>query len=573
MPELRLALSERAITRFSTPETAPGTFPMKTPAFRALVRLATLAAVVTSAGILLWRVFDAEKPVPLPAAKHDPTLEAAVAKVNAAFRSSWDQAGLAPAPEADALTLARRLSLALTGAPPSLEEIRRLEALPAGEDPVAAWLAHLFSDRRTADYLAERFARAFVGVETGPFLVYRRRRLVTWLGDQIAANRPYDTIVRDLVAAEGLWTTRPETNFVTVSVVQGGSKEGPDEVKLAARTSRAFLGISLDCVQCHDDMFGDRWKQADFHQLAAFFAQADMTLTGVRENRKKEYETRYLGEDEAVRVEAGVPYSPEWLPESGHRREQLARWLTHPENAAFARAAVNRTWAMLFGRPLADPVDDIPLEGPFPPGLEILAREFVAGGFDFRRLVRIIASSDPFLRSSRSEDPDKPVTTDQEAAWAAFPLTPLRPEQVAGAVIQSSTLHALDSSTHILQKLRRFGEMQEFVKRYGDPGEEEFAGGAGTIPQRLLLMNGKLVRERLEPNPVMNASTRIAKYSPSDKAAVEAAFLAALTRYPGPDELDHFTGSLSGRKGDARNRALTDLSWSLVNATEFSWNR
>jgi hypothetical protein len=111
------------------------------------------------------------------------------------------------------------------------------------------------------------------------------------------------------------------------------------------------------------------------------------------------------------------------------------------------------------------------------------------------------------------------------------------------------------------------------VKRYGDPGEEEFAGESGTIPQRLLLMNGKLVRERTEPNPIMNASTRLAKYSPSDEAAVRAAFLASLTRHPEPAELGHFAGLLSGSKGNHRDRALTDLCWTLINTTEFSWNR
>ena len=540
---------------------------------RAFLRLSVLGAVVIVSGMLLWRHFDSGKPAPLPAAKPDPALASAVAKVNAAFLASWTKAALEPTPEADALTLARRLSLALTGAPPSLEEIRRLESLPDGADPVAAWLDHLFADRRSADYLAERFARAFVGVETGPFLVYRRRRLVNWLGDQIETNRPYGAVVRDLVSAEGLWTTKPETNFLTVTLEEGNGKKGPDEMKLAGRTARAFLGLSLGCMQCHDDFFGDRWKQADFHQLASFFAQAELNLTGIHDDPNKAYETRYLGEKASVKVAAVVPYGSDFFGKDGSRREQLARWITHPDNTPFARAAVNRTWAILFGKPLVDPVDNLPIDGPFPAGLEALAREFTASGHDLQRLIRLIAMSEPFRRESRSSDPDKPATMEQETAWAAFPLTPLRPEQVAGSVIQSTTLKALDSNTHFLQKLRRFGETQDFVKRYGDPGEEEFAGESGTIPQRLLLMNGKLVRERTEPNPVMNSSTRIAKYSPSDETAVKAAFLASLTRYPAHAELAHFVSGLAGTKGEDRDRAFTDLCWTLINTTEFSWNR
>ena len=538
---------------------------------RTLPRLFALITIMIGLGIVLLRYLEKPTITPLTASTVGAELADEITAVNAAFALARTTAGVAPVAGADALTLARRLSLALTGAPPSLEEIRRLEALPAGADPVQAWLNHLFADRRYADYLAERFGRAFVGVETGPFLVYRRRRLITWLGDQLAANRPYDELVRQLIAAEGLWTGHPETNFITVSVMQGGG--GPDETKLAARTSRAFLGVSLDCMQCHDDKFGDRWKQQDFHQLAAFFAQAETTITGVRDKSAIEYETRYLGEKDLTRVTPRVPYLPELSPDHGSRREQLARWVTHPENAAFARVTVNRIWAILFGRPLSEPVDDIPLDGPFPAGLEELAKGFVASGYDVQRLIRVIAGSDPFRRESCSADEAAPVTTEQEATWAAFPVTPLRPEQVAGSIIQAGTLQALDSSTHILQKLRRFGETRDFVKRYGDRGEDEFAEESGTIPQRLLLMNGKLVHERTEPNPVMNSSTRLANHAPSDAATVDAAFLSVLSRYPNEKERSHFATLLDGQKKKERERALADLYWSLINSTEFSWNR
>jgi hypothetical protein len=538
---------------------------------RTLPRLFALIAIMVGLGIGLLRYLEKPTFTPLTASSVPAELADEIAAVNSAFALAQTTAGVASVPEADALTLARRLSLALTGAPPSLEEIRRIEALPAGADPVQAWLDYLFADRRFADYLAERFGRAFVGVETGPFLVYRRRRLVTWLGDQLAANRPYDELVRQLIAAEGLWTSHPETNFITVSVMQGGG--GPDETRLAARTSRAFLGVSLDCMQCHDDKFGDRWKQQDFHQLAAFFAQADTSITGVRDKSAIEYETRYLGEKDLTRVTPRVPYSPGLSPDGGSRREQLARWVTHPENTAFARVTANRTWALLFGRPLSEPVDDIPLDGPFPAGLEELAKGFIESGYDVQRLIRVIAGSDPFRRESRSGDEAAPVTAEQEATWTAFPVTPLRPEQVAGSIIQAGTLQALDGSTHILQKLRRFGETRDFVKRYGDRGEDEFAEESGTIPQRLLLMNGKLVHERTKPNPVMNSSTRLANLAPSAAAALDAAFLAVLSRYPNEKERSHFAPLLAGLKKKERERALADLYWSLINSTEFSWNR
>ena len=202
-----------------------------------------------------------------------------VAEINAVFERRWAEKGARPAPPASELAVLRRLSLALTGSIPSLEEIRQFEARPA-EGRLESWLDELLRDRRTADYLAERFARALVGTEDGPFVKFRRRRFTTWLSDAILENRPYDTVVRDLVADQGLWTDHPATNFVSVTISE--ETELPDPERLAARVSRAFLGVRLDCAQCHDHPF-QPWKQADFRGLAAFFGSVHSNLRGVRD--------------------------------------------------------------------------------------------------------------------------------------------------------------------------------------------------------------------------------------------------------------------------------------------------
>ena len=168
---------------------------MKALFTRILPRLFCLVVVMTGAVVLLLRYFEKPQVEALAPSRASEQIATDLATVNASFEKTRLTAGVSPTPEADPYTLVRRLSLSLTGAPPSLEEIRRLEGLPKGADPVQAWLDHLFSDRRYADQMAERFARVFVGVETGPFLVYRRRRLVTWLGDQLAMNRRYDHLV------------------------------------------------------------------------------------------------------------------------------------------------------------------------------------------------------------------------------------------------------------------------------------------------------------------------------------------------------------------------------------------
>ena len=358
-------------------------------------------------------------------------------------------------------------------------------------------------------------------------------------------------------------------------------------MRLAGRTARAFLGMRIDCLQCHDDKLGNvslgfgadahSGTQADFHQLAAFFGPTKIGLIGVYDGGEP-YKTKYLdAKDEAV-VPPQVPFSDELLTKDGNSREQLARWVTHQNNKSFARAAVNRYWALLFGRPLIEPIDDIPLEMPegekYPPGFELLADDFTQHGYDVRRLLRLIAASQAFTRDSRA---DFEITGRHEQHWAAFPLTRLRPEQVAGSVIQASSLSTLNGEAHVLARIAMFGQTNDFVRRYGDLGEDEFTDRGGTIPQRLLMMNGELVKERTKENPVLSATSRLAILTNKPEKQVEIAYLATLTRRPTDEELAHFVARLAdtdGGGGDRRTRqhALEDLYWTLINSTEFSWN-
>ena len=183
----------------------------------------------------------------------------------------------------------------------------------------------------------------------------------------------------------------------------------PDAIRLAGRTSRAFLAQRIDCLQCHADYLGKvnfsdsldvnphdadgpaldsemdshavhasrTGEQADFHQLAAFFSgtRLDNPFVGLR-NFEPDYRMTYLHDESESSVEPAVPYLRELMPESGDPRHRLAVWVTHPKNKAFARATVNRMWAILFGKPLVEPLDSIPLSGPFPAGLEIIGRGF-----------------------------------------------------------------------------------------------------------------------------------------------------------------------------------------------------
>jgi Protein of unknown function (DUF1549)/Protein of unknown function (DUF1553) len=496
-------------------------------------------------------------------AYQDADFREAVAKVDASFRDSWVKEKTPSAPAAADLAVARRLALGLMGTVPSLEEIRQFEWLPA-EERLSWWVDHILQDRRFADYFAERLARASVGTEDGPFIFYRRRRYIAWLGDQLAKARPYDEVVRDLIASEGLWTDRPATNFVSVTA-KPDAKNQPDPVRLAGRVTRAFLGLRLDCAECHNHPYA-AWKQTDFQSLAAFFGQAHIGFTGVSDG-PGEFEAMDKKTQEKRAVEPRVPFAPELLPEEGSRRHRLAAWVTDRRNPYFARATVNRVWALMLGRPLVDPVDNLESDVPVPAALQILADDFAAHDFDLRRLIRLIACSEVFRLDSAA---DRDLTEEDEKVWAAFPLTRLRPEQVVGGIVQSSSVTTIDAESHLLIRLIRLANHNDFVKRYGDSGEDEFGGRGGTIPQRLLMMNGTLIGERIKQSP-FSASTRIAWFAPDGPRAVETAYLAVLTRRPTSEEATYFEKTLAN-KDIIREQHLEDLFWALINSTEASWN-
>ena len=158
-----------------------------------------------------------------------------------------------------------------------------------------------------------------------------------------------------------------------------------------------------------------------------------------------------------------------------------------------------------------------------------LADDFAAHGFNFRRLIRSIALTEAFAIDSAIEtETDSGPSSIAEAAWAVFPMTRLRPEQVAGALIQASSAETIDSSSSIFQRLGTYGGINEFVARHGDPGEDEFnLEGSSTIPQRLLMMNGDLVQKHIRED-IGNASARIAALAPDDRKAVGAPALRAV---------------------------------------------
>ncbi len=494
-------------------------------------------------------------------------LQPALDAVNQHFAARWKSEDVSPTPRVDDLQILRRWMLALMGTVPSLEEIRQFEA---DQQPqrLERWLVKLLDDRRFANYFAARLSRCFVGADAGQFIVFRRDRFENWLSTQIQNRTAYDEIVRTMLGSKGLWTGQPESNFITAAF----ANDDLDENKLAARTARAFLGQSMECAQCHDHFFAE-WKQGQFAGLAAHFGQTEVKL-GVTDNPKLEFKVQDRKTLEDKVVAPAVPFHPEWLPANGAPREQLGHWMTHSENRRFERAIANRVWGLMFGKPFIAPVDDMPN----PPKesqrdvLDILGADFRSHHCDLRRLIQVVALSQPFLAASQSDAEDPSIVERQADEWAVFPLTRLRPEQIIGAMLQSGHVQTIDQNSHLFVRFIRFTKEKDFIEAYGDLGDQEPVDRAGTISQALLRMNGEITRDAIKLDP-LSVSSRIANMCRADEDVIEVSFLACLTRRPTAEESEHFRALLADQtKNRDRGAKVEDILWSLVNSPEFSWN-
>lgn len=505
-------------------------------------------------------------------------IDESVRRVNDWLRKNWSAKGIDPTGPADDLTLFRRLSLALHGTIPSLEEIRSF-ASDTSNDRLERWLLKMLEDQRFADYFSERLARMLVGNEEGAFVVFRRDRMRDWLKCQIHTDRPWSWISEQLIGGDGLWTENGHSNFITSAVVDD---EGIDENKLASRTVRSFLGQRIDCAQCHDHFFAD-WKQSDFEGLAAFYGQARVTPGGVIDRQTEngqptDYQIIESGTEERPVVAPAVPFHSEWQSREGTRREQLASWITHPKNRRFRRAAANRVWGLMFGRAWSEPVDDLPDPGDVRDVLDVLAEEFAKHNDSLKSLIRVIALSESFQQRSDQPQLTEAACAKMEEHWAIFPMVRLRPEQVIGSMVQAGNILTIDQNSHVFTRFARFNSENDFLLQYGELPDDELLRQTSTIPQALLRMNGQFTRD-LTRAELLSSVGLILSYSRTDESVIENSFLTVLTRLPTTRERNEFLVRLSGAateydrdRKDTREDAIEDLFWDLVNTREFSWN-
>jgi hypothetical protein len=333
----------------------------------------------------------------------------------------------------------------------------------------------------------------------------------------------------------------------------------------------------MECAQCHDHFFDDRWTQEDFWGYAAFFARIsrpegklDMVSTVMRVQDSSRGEVMIPETDYVVPPRFPEGDASEDAENGPARRQRLADWLTRRNNEHFSRATVNRVWAHLFGKGLVDPVDDMRPDNlaQCPEVLDELATYFANSGFDLQKLIRTLALTDAYQLSSSSDEDDP----SRLLYFAQMHVKTFTAEQlydcIAVATRMSSRAGGGDESS-----VERFNNSsrQEFLDQFRAPPGQVTEYHAG-IPQALTLMNGGLIQGGTDLGSSGFLQLLEAPFF-SDSQRVKTLFMATLSRPPSEEEQatmgDHLAAAADST---ARQEALGDILWVLLNSAEFTLN-
>jgi hypothetical protein len=423
---------------------------------------------------------------------------------------------------------------------------------------------------------------------------FHRTRFQNWLAGRFNANAGWDRIVSEMLTAEGSIEKVPAAAFL---VSYSGNNLQPQPERIAGAVSELFLGVHLKCAECHKHRGAypvQQWKHSDLWAMAAFFSRlrnkagdkgggvtAKTILTegdlpkgsalsdtsfpaprpilpgGKLEVPDPNDSTKFLAEPVKPRFLQGE--EPD-LPTDGPYRPEFAAWMTSPQNPYFARALVNRLWAHFYGRGLINPVDQMHVgnEASHPELLQDLADEFAASGFDLKQLIRGMANSQAYQRSSRVL---RGNMKDQRL-FSHMAVKPLRPEvlfdslQVVtkGSDFGPTTAKPKGSNTTPREMFAQFFGSKEWSN---DPTELIYG-----IPQYLRLMNVA------DGGPVL--ATLVAQGGDSREKVIEALYLGALSRRPTEAETATMLGYVN-QAPDAK-AAYGEIYWVLLNSAEFLLN-
>jgi hypothetical protein len=388
-----------------------------------------------------------------------------------------------------------------------------------------------------------------------------------WLQTRLKDNLPYDRLVRQLISAPA----DNRDNRLAVRRrrrLRGGEPPNLfDEINdnkpesLAGTTSRLFLGIKLECAQCHNDRSGGDWSQTQFWSFAAFFA-------GQGNQRNDQRTIAIPGKNEVVRARFLEGPEPTFKP-GDNSREVVADWLVSPANPYFARAGVNRIWSYFFGIGLTDPMDEQGAHNlpSHPELLDELARQFTDHGYDLKYLVRAIVASQAYQRTSAVGSPVK----EDPRLFARMSVRGLSAEQLFDSLAEVTEFQNTSRGAVSRFNFRiKLTPRQQFLARFSH--QYKATETPTSILQALYLMNSPFIADRtnLEHN---NTLMTLARQKTSHARRIETLFLVVLSRKPTTTELNRCVAYLDrGGSSDDPRLALADVFWALINSPEFFVN-
>jgi hypothetical protein len=482
-------------------------------------------------------------------------------------RLVWDKLerlGIVPSEPAGDATFLRRVFLDAIGTLPTAEEVRAFLA-DAAPEKRARLVDRLLQRPEYADYWTMRWSD-ILRVDKDKVSAPGAVAFTRWLRRQLAENQPYDAFVRAILTAEGDTTAEGPASFYKVL-------DKPDV--LGRSVSQVFLGVRIECAQCHHHP-SEKWGQDDYYGLAGFFTGVALkALPGGTEAVLSQggAELNHPRTGRPVPVHApGAPAAD--LARARDRRVVLAAWMTAPENPFFAPAIVNRLWAHYFGRGLVEPIDDLRGTNPATnePLLAALADHLRAVRFDLRALTRTLLTSRVYQLSAATNPSNADdLQNFSHAASKALPAEVLLDAigQVTGVPEKFNGWPAGYRAVQVWDNRMP----SYFFRIFGRPVRASVCecerSNEPSIAQALHLMNSPEIMGKIRDRH--GRARRLADSGQPPDALVDDLFLSALARYPTEPERSAMR-TVFAQAGADRRAAVEDVMWAVLNAKEFLYN-
>ena len=407
------------------------------------------------------------------------------------------------------------------------------------------------------------------------------RQFHEWLRKQVAANRPWDAIARDVLTATGKTTDSPAVGYFVVTV---GEHRETEKSEVGESVAQAFLGTRIGCAKCHNHPL-ERYTQDDFYHFSAFFTRVKLNRKDPRsgpttlevshhdKNQNKNPVTVRQPRTGAMLKPQPLDRSTPDVKPTDDPRARLAEWITDPKNEAFSGAMVNRLWKHFFAVGLVEPVDDIRATNPpsNPALWAALIKEFVEKKYDLKHLIRTILLSRAYQLTAAT----RPGNEADSRFYSHYYARRLPAEVLLDAIGQATGVAeefpGYPAGVRALQ-VPDSGVNSYFLTLFGRSARVTACAcermGDVTMPQLLHLQNGDRLGAKLT-NPA-GVLPKLLKEQKDDGKLTDELFLRTMSRLPTSEERTAVTKALAA--GDPRDEVFRDLFWALLNAKDFAFN-